>query len=93
MKKGFPSTRSFHPSADFCVVTTAASTEKFNAIGDKHDFQIPFTKNLVNIEQKHKPRIKVTYSYTGLDSKGSPFDYINRDFEEELGELNIVNTK
>src|SRR3989338_158620 len=76
------------------LLGTTQVSQGFTNIGDKFDFKIPFTKNLVTIEEKRtKLRLKVTYSYEGVDRQNKPLVHTNEIFEEELGEVLLVNAE
>ncbi|MBI2136551.1 hypothetical protein HYU06_05760 [Candidatus Woesearchaeota archaeon] len=74
------------------LLGTTQVSQTFNNIGDKFDFKIPFTKNLVTIEEKRtKLKLKVTFSYEGVDRQDKPLVHTNEILEEELGEVLLVN--
>ncbi|HIH42691.1 TPA: hypothetical protein HA246_03535 [Candidatus Woesearchaeota archaeon] len=67
-------------------------SQAFNNVGDKFDFKIPFTKPLVLVEEKRtKLKLKVTYSYEGVDRQDKPLVHTNEIFEEDIGEVLLVN--
>ncbi len=92
-----PSTRNFKLNTIELVdgtslLGTTLVSQTFNNIGDKFDFNIPFTKNLVTIDEKRTQlKLKVTYSYDGADRQDKPLVHTNEIFEEALGEVLLVN--